>query len=204
MSLDELPFNLFDVILVGVLIAGFMVGRKRGMSGELIGMLRWLCILFFCALAYEPIGSFFGETTRLFSRLTCYLVAYLGAAIIVVLLFIGVHRSFGGKLLGSDAFGGAEYYLGMGSGVVRFFSILMVGLALLNARHYTAREVRAEEAQQKDLYGSHFFPTLHSVQVAVFQKSLTGPWLQQNLSFLFIKPTDVNDTALHQKDAQWQ
>src|SRR6185295_20194295 len=133
MSMDGLPFNAFDLFLVAVLITGIYVGRKRGMSGELLNVVKWLAILLVCALAYEPIGSLFGQTVGVFSTLTCYIIAYVGAALVVMLLFVAVKRALGGKLLGSDLFGGAEYYLGMGSGLIRFACVLLVGMALLNA-----------------------------------------------------------------------
>jgi len=203
MSMDGLPFNGFDVFLVAVLIAGIYQGRKRGMSGELLNVIKWLAILLVCAIAYEPIGSLFGQGVSFFSRLACYLIAYIGAALIVMLLFVAVKRGLGGKLLGSDLFGGAEYYLGMGSGLIRFACVLLVGLALLNARHYTEQEVKAEEAFQNDVYGSHYFPTLHSVQAVVFEKSASGPWIRDNLGFLLIKPTEPENKDLHQKEAKW-
>src|SRR5438045_1077776 len=137
MSMDGLPFNAFDVFLVAVLVAGVYQGRKRGMSGELLNVIKWLAILLVCALAYEPIGSLFGQTMGVFSTLTCYLIAYVSAALVVLLLFVAVKRGLGGKLMGSDLFGGAEYYLGMGSGLVRFACIMLTVLAVLNARHFT-------------------------------------------------------------------
>ncbi len=203
MSLDALPFNAFDVFLVAVLVAGVFQGRKRGMSGELLNLLKWLTILLVCAIAYEPIGSLFGGTAGFFSKLSCYLIAYVGAALVVVLLFAAVHRGLGGKLVGSDLFGSAEYYLGMGSGLLRFACILLCGLALLNARYFSAQEVKAEEVFQNDMYGSNYFPTLHTIQSIVFEKSLVGPWIKDNLAFLLIKPTEPEKKELHQKDAKW-
>jgi uncharacterized membrane protein required for colicin V production len=202
--MNSLPFNGFDLALVVILILGIVRGRKQGMSVELMPLLNWLLVVFVCAVAYEPIGSWFLGTTSLFSALSCYLIAYAGAALVIVTLFAGVKRSLGGKLLGSDMFGRAEYYLGMGSGLIRFACILLAGLALLNARLYTVEEVRAEERFQNDVYGSHFFPTLHGVQSAVFEHSLTGPLIKEYLGFLLIKPTQPQDTSLHQKEAKWQ
>jgi hypothetical protein len=127
-------------------------------------------------------------------------LAYVGGALLVVLLFAGIKRLLGGKLLGSDAFGRAEYYLGMGSGVVRLTCILLAALALLNARYFSPTEVRAMEQFQDEVYGSNFFPTLHTVQASVFDKSLTGPWIKRYLGFLFIKPTEPENKQLHQRE----
>ena len=119
---------------------------------------------------------------------------------LILLVFALIKRAFGGKLLGSDVFGRAEYYLGMGSGLVRFGCMLLVALALLNARYFSPTEVRAMEKYNDDVYGSDYFPSLHSVQEAVFEKSVTGPLIRQHLGFLLIKPTEPEKKEFHQKD----
>ncbi len=201
LRLDQLPINAFDFILVVVLIAGLWTGRKHGMSQELISLLKWLSILVICSLAYEPGGQFFKGLTGMFGMLTCYILVYIAVASAVVMLFALVKRALGGKLIGSDVFGPAEYYLGMGSGLVRFTCILLFVLALLNSRYYSPTEVKAMQKFQDDVYGSNFFPTMQTVQQTVFEKSITGSWIKQNLSFLLIKPTAPENTQLHQKEA---
>ena len=203
MNPESLPFNAFDVILFVVLVVGIFRGRKHGMSEELMPLLTWLAILFICAVAYEPLGSLFTEQAGLFSKLSCYIISYVGLALIIIGLFAWLKRGLGGKLLGSDLFGKAEYYLGMGSGLIRFACITLVLLAVINARYYTAQEVKAEEKFQNDVYGSHYFPTWQNVQSTVFERSLTGPWIKENLSFLLIKPTETETKELHQKEAKW-
>jgi uncharacterized membrane protein required for colicin V production len=203
MSLDALPFNAFDLLLVVILGAGIYTGRKEGMSGGLIPLFRWLCIIFICAAAYEPVGHFFIQSTSLFSTLSCYVLAYVGSALIIVGFFIAIKRGLGGKLLGSDVFGGSEYYLGMGSGLIRFACIIIAFLAVLNARQYSSAEIKAREKYVNDVYGKDYFPGLQILQSTVFEKSLTGPWIKENLSFFLIKPTAPEDKSLHQKDAKW-
>jgi len=202
LKLDELPINAFDLTLVAVLVAGLVVGRKHGMSQELIQVLKWVAILVVCAVVYEPGGEFFKGFTKVFGLLSCYIVAYVIAGAVIIGLFAALKRSLGGKLDGSDVFGAAEYYLGMGSGMVRFACILLCAMALLNARYFNPTEVKAMEKFQNDVYGSNYFPTLHSIQYVVFERSITGSWIKQNLSFLLIKPTPPENTELHQKDAQ--
>ena len=204
MSLDALPFNAFDLALVVILGIGIYQGRKEGMSQGLIPLFRWLCIVFVCAVAYEPVGQFFNQSTNLFSSLSCYVIAYVGSALAIVVFFIGIKRALGGKLLGSDVFGGTEYYLGMGSGFIRYICIIIALLALLNARLYSTAEIKAREKYVNDLYGKDYFPGLQVLQSVVFEKSLTGPWIKENLSFFLIKPTAPEDKSLHQKDAKWQ
>ena len=199
-SLDQLPVNLFDVVVLVVLALGIFRGRKHGMSEELLSLVKWLAILFGCAALYQPGGELISQFTGMFGLLSCYLMAYVAGILLLFLLFTGIKRVLGGKLLGSDIFGRAEYYLGMGSGLVRFSCILLAALALLNARYFSPTEVRAMEKFQDDVYGSNFFPTLHTVQSTVFDKSLTGPWIKENLGFLLIKPTEPEHKELHQKE----
>jgi hypothetical protein len=59
----------------------------------------------------------------------------------------------------------------------------------LNARYYSAAEVKAMTKFQNENYGSNFFPTLSSVQEDVFTKSFVGTQVKEHLSFLLIKPT---------------
>ena len=90
----------------------------------------------------------------------------------------------------------------MGSGLVRFSCMLLTALALLNARFFSPAEVKAMETFQNDVYGSNFFPTLHSLQSVVFERSLLGPWIKENLSFFLIKPTEPESKQFKQKEFQ--
>ena len=77
-----------------------------------------------------------------------------------------------------------------------------LALALLNARYFSPAEVKAMEAFQNDVYGSNFFPGLHSLQSSVFERSLLGPWIKNNLSFFLIKSTEPDTTKFKQKEFQ--
>src|SRR6266699_332104 len=105
MSLDNLPINVFDLVLVGLLVAGIYRGRKHGMSEELMLLLKWLVIVFGCAAIYEPLGQMFSQTTGLFGLLGSYLAVYIVVALLVFGLFALLKHSLGGKLVGSDIFG---------------------------------------------------------------------------------------------------
>ncbi len=200
MRLDNLPFNLFDVALLGILVAGILRGRKHGMSEELLSLVKWLTAVLVCGLFYEPIGQWLANNSP-FSLYTCYLMVYIGGVLLVLSLFGLFRYSIGGKLIGSDVFGRAEYYLGMGSGLVRFSCILLAALSILNARYYPPSEVRAMERYQDDVYGSNFFPTWHTVQETVFERSLSGPWIRDHVSFLLIRPTLPEVKEFHQQEA---
>lgn len=202
MSLNELPFNAFDVTLLVVLILGIMRGRKHGMSEELFSLLKWLVVVIACGFLYGPIGAELARVSP-FSLLTCYVMVYVTLALVIIGFFALFKHAIGGKLVGSDIFGHTEYYLGMGSGLVRFSCVLLACLAVLNARYFNPKEVQAMEAFQNDMYGSNFFPGLHTAQEVVFEKSLAGPWIRDHLSFLLITPTAPEDKSFHQKEADW-
>jgi len=200
MSLNSLPVNGFDVVVIGVIALGLYRGRKHGMSEELFGLLKWLAVAIGCAMLYRPGGQWLAGSSP-FSLLSSFIFVYIGAALLILSIFAFFKHRIGGKLVGSDIFGRAEYYLGMGSGMVRFSCMLVAALALLNARYFSPNEVRDMEAFQNDVYGSNYFPTLHSAQEVVFEKSVAGSWIREHLSFLLITPTKPEDKSLHQKEA---
>jgi uncharacterized membrane protein required for colicin V production len=193
----KLPVNVFDIILIAVIAAGIMRGRKHGMSGELMQLIKWASIVVVCGLAYEPLGKLLSETSP-FSLLTSYLMAYVGVALVILGIFVLIQRHLGEKLVGSDVFGRAEYYLGMGSGILRFACMLLAALALLNARYFSQAEVQSMKNYQDEVYGSNFFPTLQTAQATVFQTSMSGPWIREHLALLLIRPTSPNNADLHQ------
>jgi uncharacterized membrane protein required for colicin V production len=202
MSLDNLPVNLFDLVFLVVLVAGVLQGRKNGMSVELMSVLKWVAVVLGCALVYAPVGTYLANASP-FSLLASFMMVYVAAALVILSLFALFKHSLGGKLIGSDVFGRSEYYLGMASGLVRFSCVLLVVLAMLNARYFSPTEVRAMEKFQNDVYGSNFFPTWHSAQEVVFEKSLTGPIIRQYFGFLLIQPTQAEEKQYHQKEAQF-
>ncbi len=199
MNLQSLPANLFDLALVGVLVAGILRGRKHGMSEELMEMVKWLLVVICCALLYQPLGQMLANSTP-FTLMSSFLFVYFGCAMAILGLFALGQHQLGGKLIGSDVFGRMEYYLGMGSGMVRFGCIALFVLAMLNARYFSRQEVLAMERFQNDVCGSNFFPTWHTAQEVVFERSLSGPWIREHLGFFLIRPTQPEDKSLHQKE----
>jgi uncharacterized membrane protein required for colicin V production len=199
MSLDNLPFNWFDVAILVMLLLGIHRGRKHGMSEELMLVLKWVAIAGVCAIAYRPIGEVIASGP-VFDLLSGYLMAYICVALLITGAFAMVKRSLGGKLVGSDAFGKSEFYLGMFAGMLRFTCILIAAIALLNARYFSSAEIEKERDYQNNVYGSNFFPTLYSVQAQVFEQSLTGPWIRSQLGFLLIEPTPRHQKEIKRKE----
>ena len=53
LALDNLPVNWFDAVVLGMLIIGFFRGRKRGMSKELLPLLKWVSLVLVCGFWYQ-------------------------------------------------------------------------------------------------------------------------------------------------------
>jgi len=184
----SLPFNWFDIAIVGVLFLGLQRGRKHGMSEEIILVMKWLAIIIVCGLSYSVIGDVIADNT-VFTKLSAYLMAYIVLALGIAVAFLVIKKMTNGKLVGSDVFGSGEYYLGMVAGMVRYSCILIFFLAFLNAPLYTKSQIAEDLKFQNDVYGSDFFPKLYTVQEDIFEKSFVGPHIHDQLGFLLIKST---------------
>src|SRR5438477_3338120 len=145
----DFSYNWFDLVALAILVVGFFVGRKRGMSLELLTLLQWLAIVFVGAMACDPFGRMMSDFSGLNPTLT-YITAYLLTAIAIKFFFFLIRRMTGEKLVTKAVFGNLEYYLGMAAGVVRFACILIFGLALLNAPVVTDKELEAKLKHQQD------------------------------------------------------
>jgi uncharacterized membrane protein required for colicin V production len=199
MDLKDFAIGWFDFVVVVLLLVGITRGRKRGLSQELLDVLKWLTVVLVAGYFYEPIGSFLSAST-VFSLLFCYLVAYALLALTVILFYRLLRRSVGEKLIGSDAFGSGEYYLGMAGGFFRYFAVLVVILALVNARYYSPEEIRQHVRAQEDSLGAIFFPPLGTVQAAIMKDSMTGRLATEYLSSVLIRSTSPEEKGLGSED----
>ena len=190
LSSTHLPANWFDVVVVLVLGFGLFRGRRNGMSKEILPLFQWLAVVLVSGLFYPLLAPLLARLAGLDS-LTGNLLAYVILALAVFLIFSVVKRTLGLRLFGSNLFGGAEYYLGMPSGLIRFACMLIFALAFLNARHYTSAQIEAGNNFQTNTFGSNLFPDLYTVQDQVFNKSFTGPYIRNYLGVLLIEPTLV-------------
>ena len=141
MKMEDLGIGWIDLLIVTLLVVGVMRGRKRGMSEELLDVVKWIAILAVGTFCYAPVGGIISSSTP-FSRLFSYVTTYLVIIVAMTALFSFIRKQFGGKLIGSDTFGNAEYYLGMCAGGVRYACMILVAMALLNARYSAQRRSR--------------------------------------------------------------
>jgi uncharacterized membrane protein required for colicin V production len=200
MNAFPFPFNWLDLAVVAIIGVGVAQGRKRGMSEELLDVIKWVVILFACSFLYEPLGAMLASAT-VFSLLSCYVAVYASVALVIALLFAAIRRQIGAKLVGSDFFGSGEYYLGMVAGGFRYLCILLVALAFLHARYYSEAELQAQAAAQERNFGSTFFPTFGTFQQSVFQHSLVGSSVRQYLGTLLIASTPPDSKTLQKHEA---
>jgi uncharacterized membrane protein required for colicin V production len=191
-ALDKLPFGWFDVALVAILAFGLFRGRRNGMTKEVLPMFQWVATVLACGLGYEIVGQWIINFSG-WGKLACYLLGYFGLMFLVYLLFYTLKKHLMPRLTGSNFFGGGEYYLGMASGFIRYACILFVALALLNAPYYTAADIAGSKAFDARWFGGglagysgDFFPTLQSVQEAVFQKSFTGKYIKEYAGVMLV------------------
>jgi len=198
-SLDKLPFGWFDVVFVAFLAFGLFRGRRNGLTKEFGPTFRWITIVLAGGLGYEFAGqilnNFFGLDRAVYLTL-----GYLAVAFLVFVAFIPVDGFLNTRLAGSNFFGGAEYYLGIFAGVVRYLCIILFCMALMNAPYYTAADIRAQKESAFQTFGGgqqgftgDFFPTFQQVQEGVFKKSFVGPLITDHLGVILINTVPASD-----------
>jgi uncharacterized membrane protein required for colicin V production len=188
MSLQSFSINWVDWAVLLVLLAGVVRGRRRGMSGELLDVVKWLCIVVAAGSLYGLGGELIAANTSL-SLLYSYIACYVLIALFVGLVFSFIKRRVGETLVRGDTFGNGEYYLGIFAGGLRYACIVVVALALLNARRYTADDLQRAAKSQEDDLGSVYFPTFGTLQQEVFKRSFIGQLTHDYLSGILITST---------------
>lgn len=198
-SMNQLPFNYVDLIIIGLLVAGIFRGRKRGMSEEFLTFVQWLVIVIGGSLVYEGGAAFIKQTVP-FSLLVCNLMIYVLFALLVKLLFNQIKRAVGEKILSSNFFGTSEYYLGMLAGMIRFGCVILMVMALMNARLITAEERAATARYQRKNFETISFPTFGSIQQSILFESFAGKQVREHLNFLLIKSSTWESMPLRRRD----
>lgn len=186
--MTSLGLSWVDFAIALLLLWGVLRGRKRGMSEELLDIIKWGLIVVVAGAAYQPIGKWLAQLS-VFSLLSSYIFVYAGIALLIFALFAFIRSKVGGKITGSEMFGGAEYYLGMMAGGFRYFCVILVVMSFLNARLYSEEDIRASIKYQDDNFGSQFFPTLPNLQQQVFKSSLCGKVVHNYIPVVLIKST---------------
>lgn len=195
MNFAGIALSWVDFVTGAVLLIGFARGRKRGLSEELLDTVQWVAILGLATFFYRPLGNLMARQPWL-SQLTYYILAYLLIALVVKIVFVMIKRQFGEKLVESDLFGRAEFYLGMGAGMLRWTCMYVFALSILHAPHYTEAELAQRKKEVEYNYGSDFFPSVDKLQAEVYQVSLTGKNLAKYVPYVLMSPTSGEATPL--------
>ena len=196
MNFGNVTLNWFDILMVVVLIAGVLRGKKRGMSEELLDVLQWLAIVVVCALVYLPLGRFVADFTKM-GLLWAFILSYLFTAVLLKLLFSAMKRAVGEKLMHADTFGRMEYYLGMVAGALRWFCMLLVCISLLHAKYIPPEEIARMRQVQAESFGAIAFPTIGSLQEDIFRGSYSGKLIRRYLAPQLILPTGAGENSMN-------
>ncbi|HEV2455808.1 MAG TPA: CvpA family protein [Verrucomicrobiae bacterium] len=188
---DTLPINWFDAAILVLLGFGVFRGRKNGMTRELMPTVQWLSIVVAGALGYSFLAQIYNTQWKM-DKVLSAVAGYMSIAIVLFLIFTPIKKAFRKRAENGGLFGGSEYYLGMCTGPIRYASMTMFVLALLNARSYTAAEIAAKKAYNERWYGGgiysgDYMPDLHTAQDSVFKQSFLGPYIKDDLAVLLIQ-----------------
>jgi uncharacterized membrane protein required for colicin V production len=195
MNMPQFTVSWVDLVILLVVIAGIARGRKRGMSEELLDIIKWVSVLVAVAFLQRPMGEMMASST-MFSLLSCYIFVYTAIVVVCKVLFGFLRRQIGDKLVSSDFFGSAEYYLGMLAGAFRYVCVTIVVLAFLNARYYSPEEIQEDINFQANNFGAIRFPTLATLQNEVFTHSFFGMATRDFAPFLLIPSTPPETKGL--------
>jgi len=177
----------FDFVALIMVMAGIFVGRRRGMSNELLDLALWLSIVAGGALLCPGLGRWLVGSLNL-PPTPSYILAYLILASGFFLVFFLLRRGVGEKLVSSDVFGGLEYYMGMTAGAIRFMCMLLAVMAILNAPQTSKDELDRKLRVQREDLGSVYFPPFAQIQQTIFFGSFTGRAVKDYLSLALIQP----------------
>jgi uncharacterized membrane protein required for colicin V production len=178
-------FSWFDFVTVIMIAVGVYVGRRRGMSAEILDLLLWAAVVALGGVFTPGFGDWLINTVH-FSVTTAYILAYILIAVAVLGIGFGIRYVIGEKLVSSDLFGNMEYYLGMIAGVVRFLCIQLAIMAILHGPYISQEDLQRQlDTQRRDL-GEIYFPPFGQIQKNIFKVSLTGRTVDKYLHFSLI------------------
>lgn len=181
-----MSIQVFDVVVVIVLILGFKVGMKAGGNVMLPKFVKWLTTIVGAALGYEWVGL---QLHRLagFTEATAFIVSY---CLIAAFVFVTIHLlegRFEQIIKKSAVFGEIET---MGGGVLGLFTyctILLLTMGILHGDRTSKAEVARQEKANREEYGEAALPPLASVKYYIFDKTNTGKLIRSRLGLVLIK-----------------
>jgi len=86
LALNNLPVNWFDAVIAGMLIIGLFVGRKRGMSKEILPLMKWVTLVLVCGI-WHPMAAQLLVNSAQLGRVSSNILGYLLLAAAIFLVF---------------------------------------------------------------------------------------------------------------------
>lgn len=186
--LFALVVGWFDPLFLFMLGLGFWLGRRRGASQEYFAVGQWFLFAVMGGLMSRALGKLMAKWLGMGLYGTSLLGYVVGGGLVLIaaamLRTYNVHQ-----MLDAQFFGKAETPAGGGLGLLKWFAILLIPLAVLHAR-----KVPDPAAPR----------TLHDrVHVLVCDRSLTGAALEKAGAFLLIpESTEARRATVGQKKTQ--
>ncbi|MBI5772548.1 MAG: CvpA family protein [Verrucomicrobia bacterium] len=174
----------FDLVALGALAAGVVMGLRRGLSEELFPLVQWLAIFLICGATYKVPGDLLASLGKIQPGFA-YVACYLALAALMLGGFALLRRVVGLKLVERQAIGAWETPLGGVAGAGRCACILLMILALLNAK-YVSPEEQERLRQPRTGSDAPAVFAVESVQNDVFAGSRAGAFAQRSLGGLLI------------------
>ena len=191
----SLPISWVDFLTLIILCVGFVHGRKRGLSEELLDTFQWIVIIVAGAFLYHRLADLL-NTRPLLSLATYCVLSYIIIALLLKIVFSVFKRRFGQKLVESDIFGRFEFYGGMAAGAVRWTCMYFFVLSIVHAPYYSPEELAKHQKEVEYNFGSDFFPSISKIQDSIFKQSLTGRAADMYLAQFLLEPSSVDVGAL--------
>lgn len=181
MDLSVITLSWFDLAAVTLIVVGIFHGRKNGMSQELFNTMKWLAMLTISAAIYLPIGELILRFVPI-APIYGYISAYILANVALTAILVTVRKKIKDKMSGSDVFGRAEFPLGMVAGAFQYACMLVMFMAVLNAKYVDEEALERQDARQKKALGENFFPSPGNIHKDVLYGSIAGQTVRDFLS----------------------
>lgn len=191
---SSVTFSWFDIVVIALLVVGFIHGKKRGMSGELVDLMAALAMVVVAGDYHKPASAFITQFSNLAPQ-WANLVAYIGIIFGIASVVGVVKNKMGSKLVSGDLFGRAEYYLGALAGVVRYGCYVVIGITLINSKIASVAEAEEAKAKQIKEVGSTFIPSPVEIHVAIVHKSFVSTLVKDVLEEKLIDSTSYSGPA---------
>jgi len=187
MEKSKLILCWFDFLVVGFLIWGAIIGKRRGMSVEALDLLKWLIILLVSSWGYTELAPLVHKIGN-FNNYWVHFGSYLGIIIVLKTLLEMLKQRVGKVVIRADAFGKGEFHLGGIAGALRHLCMVIIFCSLANSTPVSEAQLKKSESDQLELLGDIFFPAQGRIRFDILYKSYTGKLIRRRLPQQMMSP----------------